>query len=104
MLTHTVAATQELYQQMLPTKLPPKGNWKRNFKCHMPNVHWRGVGHSLILSISRGITQLLNLVLGDAEAPGTYFRSASMVFKDPTQPSYENGSAQALWDVPVYGR
>ena len=25
-----------------------------------------------------------------------------MVFKDPTHPSYENGSAQALWDVTVY--
>ena len=47
---------------------------------------------------SRGITQLLKLC--SLRCWRTW--SISMVFKDPTQPSYENGSAQALWDVTVH--
>ena len=51
----------------------------------------------------RDITQFLNLVLRDAEGPGTYFISAFSVFKDPPgKSSHDNVSAQALWNEMVY--
>ena len=89
--------------------IPPKEDRKRNFKCHVPKVQKIArkcaarIGGVWNTHFWRDITQFLNLVLRDAEGPGTYFRSAFMVFRDPTgKSSHDNVSAQALWNEMVY--
>ena len=118
MPTHTVAATQELYQLMLPTKLyhqrkTGKGSSfekELQMSCtecvvNRPKVcrtyRW-GVGHSLRLSISRGITQLLKLFFGMLKDLELISEAPPWYSKIQPKPSYENGSVQASWDVPVY--
>ena len=117
--THTLAAMQELYQLMLPTKLchrtkTGKGSSfekELQISCaecvvNRPKVcrtYRLGVGHSLRLSISQGLTQLLK------SCSLRCWRYLELISEVPPwyskiqpKPSYENGSVQASWDVLAY--
>ena len=92
---------QELYQRKT-------GKGTLNVMCRMcgksPELcltYRRRVGHSLRLSISRGITQLLKSCSLRCWRTWNLFQKCLHGIQRPN-PSYENGSAQALWDVPVY--
>ena len=64
---------------------------------------WRGVGHSLRLSISRGITQLLKSSSLSCSRTLNLFQKCFHGIKRPNpNRRMRCGSARALWDVPVY--
>ena len=113
--THTVAAMQELYQQMLPTKLyhkrkTEKGSGTSNVICGMCGKSPENVRHVLAGCVTLAQTKYLTRhngalkilffeMLKDleliSEVPSWYSKTHPKAL-------FENGSVQALWDVPVY--
>ena len=102
--TNTIATIQELNQQMLPTKLyhqrkTAKGSGTSNVMCRKCAKSPESVPHVLAACGTLAQTEYLFEMLKDleliSEAPPRHS-------KIQPKPLYENGSAQALWDVPVY--
>ena len=113
--THTVAAMQELYQHMFPTKLyhqkkTGKGSGTSIVTCRMCGKSPESVPHVLagcgtlahtkyLARHNAALKILLFEMLKDLEiileVPPWYLQTK-------TKPLFDNGSAQALWDVPFY--
>ena len=107
--TYSVAAMQELYQQMLPTKLYHQrktgvGSGTSNVMCRMCGRLPENVPHVLAgcgtfpqtISILRGTMQLLKSCSCSFSSEGP-----DGILKTRPKPLFENGCVKALWDVPV---
>ena len=113
---HTVAALQELYQQMLPTKLYPqrktsKGNGTSNDMFRLCGKSPESRPHVLAgcgrlaqtKFLARHITTLKILFFEIVKDLEHFLKVPPWYLKTQPITSYENGSAQALWDVPDWG-
>ena len=111
--THTVAALQELYQQMLPTKLYPhrktgKGNGTSNDMFRLCGKSPKSRLHVLAgcgtlaqtKFLARHITALKILFFEIVKDLEHILKVPPWYSKTQPIPLYENRSAQALWDVP----
>ena len=108
--THTIAGVQELYQQLLPTKV----SYNRKTKSQVTDEKFRLWGDSLenvqhILSSCSGLAQTKYLPRHNNAFKILFFSSLVLITKvepwfsqvTPT-PLYENEHATAFWDVPLF--
>ena len=112
--SNTIAAVQELYQQLLPTKLyhhKKTGiNTSPDVLCRMCGKCQESVPH--ILSGCSTLAQTKYLARHNSALKILFFemlRDQNLVSKVPPwylpvqpKPMYENERAKAFWDVPVY--
>ena len=111
--THTIAGVQELYQQLLPTKV----YYNRKTKSQVTDEKCRLCGDSLenvqhILSGSSALAQTKYLLRHNNAFKILFFevlRSLDLMTKvEPwfsqvtPKPLYENEHATAFWDVPLF--